>query len=107
MIDNEDCKKMRSLSKNFNTVSKIKNNAVSEWMLAESELDVGIVNNRISEKLSWKKQVLELCKIDSTFLEHHRKYIEGKRDEKRCQNALKAIENEINVLKKTYDETPT
>jgi Zn-dependent M32 family carboxypeptidase len=106
MPDYDDCERMRKLTKTYNEMITFKTKASDLWRIAETRLDIGIMDNNISDKLSWKKQVIELCKVSKMYQKYHLEYYDGRRQEKAADNAIKAIENEVNVLKKIYDSTP-
>ncbi len=106
MIDNDDCIRLRKLIRQYNSVTECMNNAINDWVLEEVKLNEAIANFNIDVKMSWKKQVIELTRKHPEFLGVQTKYYHNKRGEKTAKNTLKALENEINILKKTYEITP-
>jgi hypothetical protein len=105
-MDNEDCIKLRELADQFNQVAKSANKAISQWMVAETSLDKAIIQHRIKDSLAWKKQVISLITQHPQYDCLHTEYMEGKKGQKIADNAMKAIENEMNAVKKTFSETP-
>ena len=107
MPDYDDCKKLRALVEDFNSSTRMMNLSTTKWMLAETQLNLGIIQQNISAAWAWKKQVLELCKADESYASKMLDFYQGKENEKVCKATLKALENEMNVLKKIYEVTPT
>jgi hypothetical protein len=105
-MDNDDCIQLRKLAQQYNQVAKTANTSISKWMLAETKLDKAIIEHRIKDSLAWKKQVIALIVSYPQYDQLHSDYMEGKCNQKISDNAMKAIENEMNAVKKTFIETP-
>lgn len=105
-MDNDDCILLRKLAIQFNQVAKTANKSIGLWMVAETQLDKAIIQHRIKDSLAWKKQVLALIVSHPEYDQLHTDYMEGKKGQKISDNAMKAIENEMNAVKKTFIETP-
>ena len=105
-MDNDDCIKMRTLARDFDDRSNLLCNVLQLKADIELMLDMGIIDENISDKLSWKKNVIELIKKNDSYKQVYIDYCKQVASIKVCQTKLKSIENEINILKKTYEETP-
>jgi hypothetical protein len=106
MPDYDDCLKMKELALQYDEIAMNKNAAIQSWTTSEIILNKGIIKHKISERWSWKKQILELCKIDNDYETDIENYYSNKSAEKMMTNTLKSIENQINILKKIYESTP-
>jgi len=105
-LDNDDCIRLRELAHSYNNVTKRANDAIIKWMCAETELDKQIIRNNVKDTLSWKKQVLALISAHPEWDDLHTQFMEGKQENKLAENILKAIEMEMNALKKIFEVTP-
>ena len=105
-MDFDDTIRLRELCTQFNAVTEIYKKAVEDVSTLETELDIGIVEENISDKLSWKKNVLELIKKNSIYMNKYISYAEAKKGVKIATSGLKALEVEINGLKKIHDHLP-
>lgn len=105
-MDNEDCIKLRQLASTYNEVTKKANQSIGKWMFAETKLDKAIIKHKIKDSLAWKKQMIALVAEFPEYDFLHTDYMDGKKGQKIADNVLKAIENEMNAIKKTFEETP-
>jgi len=105
-MDFDDTIRIRKLVHSFNEMTLKANAAVRKWMTAEMQLDKALILNKIKNSSAWSKQIIELISIKPEYDALHSDYHIGRLEEKCAINALKAIEMEVNALKKIYDETP-
>lgn len=105
-FDNEDVIRIRKLAHHFNEYTKKANDAVRKWMTAETALDKALILGNVRTTSAWAKQVIELVAKSPEYDVLHTEYKEGKMEERLAMNTLKAIETEMNALKKLYEEIP-
>ena len=105
-MDNDDTIHLRELCYKFNAVTELYKKSVENMSNLETELDIGIIKEDISDKLSWKKNVLELIKKNNLYMNKYISYNNAKKEVKVSTSGLKALEVEINSIKKIHDHLP-
>ena len=105
-MDNDDCIRLRYLADQFNKATLEATAGLSKWLRAETKLDKAIILNRVKDTLAWKKQVIALITTHPEYDSLHTEFMDGKEAQKVADYKLKAIENEMNALKKVFEETP-
>ncbi len=105
-LDFDDTIRIRKLVHTFNEKTLEANAALRKWMSAEMNLDKALILNKVKNSSAWTKQIIELITTNPQYDNLHTDYHIGRLEEKCAINVLKAIEMEVNALKKIYDETP-
>lgn len=105
-MDYDDTIHLRQLCKKYDDNSELLNGCLKLAADHELTLDMGIVEENVSDRLSWKNKVLELIKTNSSYSSVYTGYVKAKTQIKVCQTSLKSIETEINCIKKTLEVIP-